>query len=138
MKNFFKLVLFALVATVGLTAFHLKADVTKNLLPAQPNSAVMVLERVDQVTGVTQEIIRLDTAQNAQCDTCYSNYISAIRENREMSQKLSDKNLELYEKYQKAVQLEKSVDSLNSVLETEKKRIVDTLNRIKKKGNKSA
>ena len=55
-----------------------------------------------------------------------------------MSQKLSDKNLELYEKYQKAVQLEKSVDSLNSVLETEKKRIVDTLNRIKKKGNKSA
>ena len=138
MKNFFRLLFFCLIATVGLTAFHLKADVTKNLLPAQPNSAVMVLEQVDQVTGVTQEIIRLDTAQNAQCDTCYSNYISAIRENREMSKKLSDKNLELYDKYQKAVQLEKSVDSLNRVLETEKKRIVDTLKRIAKKGNKSA
>jgi hypothetical protein len=107
MKSFFKLLFFVLIATVGLTAFHLKADVNKTLLPAQPNSAVMVLEQVDQLTGVTQEIIRLDTAQNAQCDTCYSNYISAIRENREMSQKLSDKNLELYDKYQKAVQLEK-------------------------------
>lgn len=132
MKNYFKLLLFAVffpLVVVSL-AFTFK-EVKKEKI-----SKVVVLEGIDKVSGVTREVIKLDTIQNSQCDTCYSNYISAIRENREVSQKLSDKNLELHEKYLKALLLEKSLDSLNNALETEKKRIVGTLNRITKKEKK--
>lgn len=135
MKISFKFLLLGLLLSVGLTAFTIKAG-SKSFLPPEPISSVMVLEQVNKVSGVTTEVIRLDTAQNAQCDTCYSNYISAIRENRQMSEKLSDKNLELYEKYNKSILLEKSLDSLHRVLESEKKRIVGTLNRIKNKEKK--
>ncbi len=130
MKNFFKFLLFAALVPCIIVSL---AFTFKSHAREQAASPIVVIEELDKMSGLTREVIKLDTNQNAQCDTCYSNYISAIRENRQMSEKLSDKNLELYEKYNKSILLEKSLDSLNNALESEKKRIVGTLNRIKKK-----